>query len=255
MPDLRRRMGAEFIGTFFLVFIGVGSVATDVLWGVPGAVGISLAFGAAVATMIYAVGHLSGAHFNPAVTVAFAGIGRFPVSEVPAYIAAQLLGGTVAALVLDVTVGLGAGAGTTVPAIPIGGAFVLEVVLTFSLMFVITSVATDARAAGGLAGVAIGLVVAMCALMGGPFTGASMNPARSFAPALATSVWSAHWVYWTAPFVGAVLGAMSYEMVRGTEPRPAVERAHDPGPASSQAPARPSPGGVETAPPLGEVQS
>lgn len=251
MPELSRRLGAEFIGTFFLVFIGVGSVATDALWGVPGAVGISLAFGAAVGTMIYAVGHLSGAHFNPAVTVAFAGIGRFPVSEVPAYMGAQLLGGTAAALVLDRTVGLGVATGTTVPAIPVSSAFVLEVVLTFSLMFVITAVATDSRAEGSLAGVAIGLVVAMCALMGGPFTGASMNPARSFAPALATAMWTAHWVYWTAPFVGALSGALSYEMVRGREPQDCADpAAAGPSPADREPSA-----GSHPAPPLGEVQS
>lgn len=205
MRSLGSRAFAEFVGTFFLVFVGVGAIASGA-----GSAGVSLAFGAVVASMVYALGHVSGAHFNPAVSIAFLTIGRLPRHELAAYVGAQLLGTTLASFVLDGVVGLGASTGVTVVSVSIPRAFVTEVLLTFALMFVITAVATDPRVPRGVGGLAIGLAVAQGAISGGALTGASMNPARSWGPALATGSWSDHWLYWTAPIVGAVLGSLTY---------------------------------------------
>ena len=214
MRDLVRRCLAELVGTFFLVLVGVGAIAVDAVSGSIGHVGISLAFGLVVAAMVYATGHVSGAHLNPAVTVALAGRGRFPASEVPAYALAQLTGAGGASLVLRGAMGLHVATGVTAPSIPMAGALATETLITFALVFVIASVATDDRAVGGLAGVAIGMAVAMGALMAGPLTGASMNPARSFGPALVAGQWAGHWLYWIGPMVGGALGAAAYDLVR-----------------------------------------
>jgi MIP family channel proteins len=217
VPSLLQRSAAEFVGTFFLVFIGVGAIATDVRYGSLGTVGIALAFGAVVAAMVYATGHLSGAHLNPAVTLGFTATGHFARRDAYGYVAAQLAGATVAAFVLDTTLGLGPAIGVTSPTVPLAGAFAMEGFITFALMFVIMAVATDGRVVPGFAGVAIGLAVAMGAMVGGPVTGGSMNPARSFGPSLATGQWPAHWLYWVAPCMGAVAGAVSYQLLRGGE--------------------------------------
>jgi aquaporin NIP len=167
--------------------------------------------------MVYATGHLSGAHINPAVTIAFT-LGRhFPAPDALAYIAAQLLGATAGALVLlaawpDQPAQLGA----TAPSVGVGAALLYEVLLTAILMFVITAVATDARAVGAAAAIAIGGAVALDALFGGPVTGASMNPARSFGPALASGTWGDFWIYVAGPVAGAALGVFGYELVRGS---------------------------------------
>ncbi|NNF12034.1 MAG: aquaporin [Gemmatimonadetes bacterium] len=223
MSDLARRSLAEAIATFMLVFVGVGAIAGDLLGSGIGLPGVALAFGFVVASMVYAIGHLTGAHLNPAVTVAFWSAGKFPLSDVPAYISAQCVGATAAAALLHVLVGLDPAIGTTVPSNGLALAWTIEVIITFSLMFVIASVATDDRSVPGFAGVAIGMAVSMGALAGGPFSGGSMNPARSLGPALVTGTWTDHWVYWTAPFIGAVLGAAAYEIVRVAGTRPAAE--------------------------------
>ena len=220
MSDLARRTLAEAVATFFLVFIGVGTMVAEANGTEIGPLGVSLAFGSVVAAMVYAVGHLSGAHLNPAVTLAFRAIGRFPGSEVPAYVAAQLVGAVAAAGLLHAMVGLDGGIGATVPSISLAGAWMMEVVITFALMFVIVSVATDDRSVPGFAGLAVGLAVIIGALAGGPFTGGSMNPARSLGPAVVTGTWTAHWIYWTAPFVGATLGAFTYQIVRSADTSP-----------------------------------
>lgn len=214
MTELARRSLAEAIATFLLVFIGVGAIAAEGAGGGIGPLGIALAFGFVVAAMVYSVGHLSGAHLNPAVTVAFCGVKRFPWSDAPAYIVAQCVGALGAAVALNVLIGLEPSVGTTGPAGGVAVAWCVEVAITFSLMFVITSVATDDRTVPGFAGLAIGLAVAMGALAGGAFSGGSMNPARSLGPAVVTGTWAGHWIYWTAPFVGAALGAFAYEIVR-----------------------------------------
>lgn len=212
LPLLRKAL-ADAIGTFALVFAGCGAVVVDAQTGALGHVGISGVFGLVVAVMIFATGHISGAHFNPAVTIAFAVAGRFPWKEVPAYLIAQSLAAIAASAAILGLIGPEAALGSTVPSVALGPAMGMEVLLTFFLMFVITSVATDSRASGHLAAVAIGGTVALCALMGGPLTGASMNPARSLGPALVSGTFDAQWLYVVGPIGGAILGAVTYGFV------------------------------------------
>ena len=210
-----RKLVAEFIGTFALVFGGCGAIAADQFTG--GAVthlGVCLTFGLVVCVMIYATGHISGAHFNPAVSIGFASAGYFPWREVPAYVSSQCLAAVLGIGALRLLVRTEV-LGATTPSIGSLEAVVFEVILSFFLMFVIIAVATDQRATGQLAGVAIGGTVALCALFGGPLTGASMNPARSFGPALFTSgALECLWIYVTGPVVGAVLAARTYQWLR-----------------------------------------
>ena len=201
---------AEFIGTFALVFFGCGTVALgnrDVLAG-------ALAFGGAIAIGIYALGHVSGAHFNPAVSVSLAVGGRFSWARVPGYVVAQLLGATAAALLLRLTLAPDLPLGVTHPSGSDAQAFVWEVVLTFFLAFVVTAVATDRRAVGSAAGLAIGLTIVLAAIVGGPVSGASMNPARSFGPALVAGDFAGLWIYLTAPLVGGIVAALTYRLLR-----------------------------------------
>jgi aquaporin NIP len=170
--------------------------------------------------MIYATGHLSGAHINPAVTIAFTLTRHFPPRDALAYVAAQLAGATAAALVLLAAwPAEPAALGATVPSVGVGTALLYEVVLTAFLMFVIVAVATDTRAVGAAAAIAIGGTVGLDALFGGPITGASMNPARSFGPALMSGTWTDFWIYLAGPILGATLGALAYQLVRGEHPR------------------------------------
>jgi len=210
-----RRAIAEGIGTFFLVLIGAGAIMVNAhADGVIGHAGIALAFGFVVLAMIYAIGHLSGAHINPAVTIGFWSAGRFPGREVLPYVGAQCVGAVAAVVILVWMLGPVGDAGATVPAIPAGHAFVTEWLLSFALMFVIMAVATDKRVADGFAGLAVGLTVGFCAMMGGPLTGASMNPARSLGPATAGGVWMDHWIYWLAPITAMVAAAKTYDFLR-----------------------------------------
>ena len=219
-PGLARRALAEAIAAFALVFAGCGAVVTDARGGGLGAVGVALAFGLVIMAMVYATGHLSGAHINPAVTFAFTLTRHFPVRDAVAYVSAQVAGATGGALVLlAVWSDRPARLGATVPSVAVGSAFVYEVMLTAFLMFVIIAVATDTRAVGAGAAIAIGGTVALDALFGGPVTGASMNPARSFGPALAAGEWRSFWVYVAGPLVGASVGALAYQAVRGDGPR------------------------------------
>jgi aquaporin NIP len=201
---------AEFIGTFALVFIGCGTIATgnlDVLGG-------AVAFGGTLGIMVYALGHISGGHFNPAVSVGLAVGRRFPWTRVPTYVIAQAAGATVAALLLRLTLSSGAPLGVTHPSGSDGQAFVWEVVMTFFLVFVVTAVATDARAVRAAAGFCIGGTVVLDALVGGSISGASMNPARSFGPALVANDFTGLWIYLVAPVVGGVIAAMFYMFLR-----------------------------------------
>jgi MIP family channel proteins len=210
------RLAAECVGTFALVFAGTGAIVIDAeTGGVVSHVGIGLTFGLVIMVMIYAVGHVSGAHFNPAVTLGFA-IGRhFPWADVPRYWAAQLSGGIVVSLLLRGMFGTTAHLGATLPTGSATQSFLLEVVLTFLLMFVITAVATDVRAVGQAAAIAIGGTVGLEALFAGPISGASMNPARSLAPALVSWTWADQWLYVAAPALGAIAGVTAYRLVRG----------------------------------------
>lgn len=216
-PDLIRRAGAEAIAAFALVFAGGGAIVTDAeSGGSLGTVGIALVFGLVIMVMVYATGHLSGAHINPAVTVAFTLTRHFPPRDAAAYVAAQLAGAAAGALLLlAVWTDAPADLGATVPSIATGSALVYEVVLSAFLMFVIMAVATDTRAVGAAAAIAIGGTVGLDALFGGPVTGASMNPARSFGPALASGEWSDFWIYVAGPLAGAAVGALAYQLVRG----------------------------------------
>jgi aquaporin NIP len=205
---------AEFVGTFALVFAGCGAIMVDSTTHQLGHVGVAITFGLVIMVMIYAVGHISGAHFNPAVTLAFAVTRHFPMLRVPAYWAAQAAGAVAAALVLRATLGDVGGLGATQPAGSAGQSLVFEVVLTAILMFVIMAVATDTRAVGEAAAIAIGATVGLDAMFGGPVSGASMNPARSLGPALVAGRLDDLWVYLLGPAVGAVAAAVLYQGLR-----------------------------------------
>ena len=215
-PSLTRRAAAEGLAAFALVFAGCGAVVADHQYGgVLGTVGVALVFGLIIMVMVYATGHLSGAHINPAVTLAFTFTRHFPAREAAAYVGAQLAGATAGALtLLAVWTDKPGHLGATLPSVSAGSAFLYELLLTAFLMFVITAVATDTRAVGAAAAIAIGGTVGLDALFGGPVTGASMNPARSFGPALASGEWHDFWIYVAGPVIGAALGALAYQLVR-----------------------------------------
>jgi MIP family channel proteins len=216
-PDVLRRAGAEAIGTFALVLAGCGAIVTDAeRHGALGTLGIAAVFGLVILAAIAALGHVSGAHFNPAVSISFLVTRHLPVRDAAAYVTAQLGGAVLAALALLVIwPGHPADLGATVPSIAVGRAVFLEGLMSALLMLVIISVATDTRAAGAPAALAIGATVGLDAAFGGPLTGASMNPARSFGPALVAGQWSDFWVYLAGPVGGAVAGAILYQLVRG----------------------------------------
>lgn len=227
-PNLARRALAEGIATFALVFAGCGAIVANAhLRGGLGTLGIAVAFGLIIMVMVYATGHLSGGHINPAVTISFALTRHFPLRDAFAYVAAQTCGAIAGALLLlaawpETPASLGA----TAPGAGIGAgqALVYEIVLTAFLMFVIMAVATDVRAVGAAAAIAIGGTVAVDALFGGPVSGASMNPARSLGPALAAWEWLDFWIYLIGPVSGAIIGAFAYQLVRGTSQRSASEK-------------------------------
>ncbi|RLM91972.1 hypothetical protein C2845_PM08G02210 [Panicum miliaceum] len=212
---------AEILGTYFMIFAGCGTVVVNL--STAGTVtfpGISAVWGLVVMVLVYSVGHISGAHFNPAVTVAFATCGRFPWKQVPSYAAAQVLGSTLASLTLRVVFG-GATAREhffgTAPSGSDAQAVALEFVISFYLMFVVSGVATDNRAIGELAGLAVGATVLLNVLFAGPITGASMNPARTLGPAIVAGRYRSIWVYVVGPVCGTVAGAWAYNLVRFTD--------------------------------------
>jgi aquaporin Z len=209
---------AELLGTFALVFAGTGAiVVNDVSNGAVSHVGIALTFGLIVLAMIYAVGDISGAHLNPAVTLAFFAARRFPSRSVPAYVVSQCLGALLASFALRLMFNDHGTLGATLPTGSDLQSLVMEFVLTFLLMFVILSVSTGAKEKGVTAGIAIGAVIALEALFAGPICGASMNPARSLAPAVVSGRLESLWLYLVAPTAGAVCGVLACRCVRESD--------------------------------------
>jgi aquaporin NIP len=210
-----RKLSAEFLGTFALVFAGTGAlVINETSGGAITHVGIALTFGLVVLAMIYTLGDVSGAHLNPAVTIGFWAARRFPAQQVWRYILAQISGALLASLVLKLLFPANANLGATHPAGSALQSFILEFILTFLLMFVILNVSTGAKEKGVTAGIAVGAVIALAALFAGPICGASMNPARSFAPALASDHLADLWIYLLAPTLGAVTAVSGCICVR-----------------------------------------
>jgi MIP family channel proteins len=220
-PPLARALVAEAIGTFALVFAGAGAVMVDAKTHLLGHVGVAITFGLVIMAMIYAVGHISGAHFNAAVTFAFALTRHFPWRRAAGYWLAQFVGAVTAAALLRGSLGNIAHVGATLPSGSQAQSFLWELVMTFFLMFVILAVATDTRAVGEAAAIAIGGTIGLNAMFGGPISGASMNPMRSIGPALVSGDLHALWLYIVAPLLGASLGGLAYQFVRGEQPRPA----------------------------------
>ncbi|XP_022842986.1 probable aquaporin NIP-type [Olea europaea var. sylvestris] len=209
---------AEVIGTYFVIFSGCGSVAVNKLYG--GTVtfpGICATWGLIVMVMVYSVGHISGAHFNPAVTITFAIFRRFPWKEVPLYIIAQLIGSILAsctlAILFDITSEAYFG---TLPVGSNGQSFAIEIIISFLLMFTISGVATDSRAIGDLAGLVVGMTIMLNVFVAGPISGASMNPARSIGPAIVKHTYKGLWVYIFGPLIGTILGGFAYNLIRYT---------------------------------------
>jgi MIP family channel proteins len=207
---------AEAIGTFALVFAGPGAAAVDAnSGGAVTGVGIGMSFGLIVMAMIFALGHISGCHINPAVTIGMLFLRRISLPRAIGFVAVQLIGAALAGLAIVAILGQTGDAGATAPRI--GGADAAlwtELILTFFLMFVILGVATDDRAQGQMAAIAIGGYVGFAATGWGPVANASMNPARTFGPAIAANVWDSHWVYWVGPIAGAIIAAIAYELLR-----------------------------------------
>ena len=202
------------IGTFALVAIGPGAVMVSASTHTFGQVGIALAFGLVITLCVASMGHVSGAHINPAVTIGFWSIGRFPVRDLLPYVVAQCVGAVAAAGFLRWILGPVANIGATVPAVPLAQAFAIEMAYSGLLAFVIMGVATDEKSPPAVAPFAIGATVFAGALVTGPLTGGSFNPARSLGPAVVSGVWSSHWLYWTAPILGMLGAVRTYRWLR-----------------------------------------
>jgi aquaporin Z len=206
---------AEFIGTFSMVFCGTGAMTVnEITGGEVTHVGIAITWGLIVMAMIYAFGETSGAHFNPAVSIAFAYAKKFDWKEVPKYISAQVLGAFAASLVLWFLFPASENLGATIPTVDVWRAFVLELLLTFFLMLVIINVSTGSKEMGVIAGIAIGAVVLLEAMFAGPITNASMNPARSIAPNVVSGNIENLWLYIIAPILGALLAVVSCKLIK-----------------------------------------
>ncbi|XP_047963207.1 aquaporin NIP6-1 [Salvia hispanica] len=215
--SLARKVGAEFIGTLILIFAGAATpIVNQRSGGAETLLGLAASSGLAVMIVILSTGHISGAHLNPAVTFAFAALRHFPWKHVPVYIGAQMSASICASFMLKAIFEPMMGGGVTLPGPTVGyaQAFALEFIITFNLMFVVTAVATDTRAVGELAGIAVGATVMLNILIAGESTGASMNPVRTLGPAIAANNYRAIWVYLTAPILGALAGAGVYTAVK-----------------------------------------
>lgn len=205
---------AEALGTFMLVFAGTGAIiVNDIYGGIISHAGVAIVWGLTVMTVIYAVGDVSGAHINPAVTIGFWIARRFPKEKVLPYVGSQCLGAAAASFSLKALFPESEGLGGTTPSGPAMQSFALEAILTFYLMFVILCVASGSKEKGIMAGCAVGAVVGLEAMFAGPVSGASMNPARSLGPAVVSLNFADLWVYLTAPLVGAFFAATAFQIV------------------------------------------
>ena len=214
MTSLARRCVAELLGTFALVAIGPGAAMVAARTHAFGHMGVSLAFGLAVTIIVASSGHLGGAHINPAVTIGFWSVGKFRRSDVLPYIASQCIGAVLASYLCGWVLGPVGDFGATLPALALPQSFVVEMAYSGMLAFVIMGVATDPRTPPAVAPFAIGATVFAGALVTGPLTGGSFNPARSLGPAVASGNWTAHWLYWLAPVVGMIAAMRLYELLR-----------------------------------------
>ncbi len=213
---MRRQWMAEALGTFFLVFVGCGAIAVnEVRSGAVTHVGISIVFGLIVLAMVYTFGEASGAHINPAVTLGFWSVGRFPGRSVPGYIGAQCAGAFIAAVLLKLLFPGSRTLGATHPSGTEWQSCLLEGVLTFLLMYVVLSVSRGAKEKGITAGIVVGAIIALEALFAGPICGASMNPARSLAPAVMSGSVGDLWIYFVGPIAGALLAGVAFGFVEG----------------------------------------
>jgi MIP family channel proteins len=216
MEPAMREWAAEFFGTFALVFAGTGAIVIDeVTGGAVSHVGVALTFGLIVLAMIYAVGDVSGAHLNPAVTLGFFLARRLPSQSVFLYLSSQVTGAVLASATLRLLFPSHSTLGVTQPSGPPFQSFVLEAVLSLFLMFVILSVAAGSKEKGLIAGIAVGSVIALEAIFAGPISGASMNPARSLAPAVVSANFDGLWIYLTAPLLGAAGAVAACQCVQG----------------------------------------
>ncbi len=206
-----QRQIAELIATFMLIFIGTGAATVNELTGDITHAGVALSFGLVVLAMIYAVGDISGAHMNPAVTIGFAFSKRFAWKDVTGYIVAQSIGAILASAALKILFMDSKFLGASEPSGTLFQSLFLEAILTFILMFVVLCVSTGAKEKGIMAGVAIGAVIAFEAMMGGPISGASMNPARSLSPALLAGRLNTLWLYIVGPILGAILAVPAFQ--------------------------------------------
>ncbi|KAH0983878.1 hypothetical protein GBA52_011055 [Prunus armeniaca] len=212
---LLQKLGAEFVGTFILVFSATaGPIVNQKYHNAETLLGNAACSGLAVMAVILSTGHISGAHLNPSVTIAFAAFRHFPWSQVPLYITAQVSASISASFALKGVFHPFMSGGVTVPSVNHGQAFALEFIVTFILMFTIIGVATDTRAVGEMAGVAIGATVLVNILVAGPTTGGSMNPIRTLGPAVAAGNYRGLWIYLVAPTLGALAGAAAYTTVK-----------------------------------------
>ncbi|XP_024537097.1 aquaporin NIP6-1-like [Selaginella moellendorffii] len=215
VPSLIKKLLSEFLGTFILIFAAAGTaIMNEKSHGALGVHGLAGGAGITVMVVIFATGHISGAHINPAVTVAFATYRHFPWFQVPLYIITQVVATICAAFVLKGVYHPDLSGGCTVPVGPIWQNFLFETILTAMMMFVVTAVATDSRAVGELAGIAVGATVYLNNLIAALISGASMNPVRSLGPAIAANNFHGFWIYIVGPFLGAQIGAAAYTLIR-----------------------------------------
>jgi MIP family channel proteins len=227
LRDAFHRGAAEFVGAFALIFVGAGAVVAAGPTGEPGVVAIAFANGLAIAVMVSAVGHISGGHFNPAITLGFLVTGRLAPVLAIVYWIAQFAGAVAAAALLrwifdDANEG-NLGAPVLNPSIQPEAGLIVEAILTFFLVWVVFATAADPRGTfKSIAGLAIGLTITMDVLMGGPLTGAAMNPARALGPELLSNDWDNFWIWYVGPFAGAVIAAVAYELLYLRPARPAV---------------------------------